>query len=47
MMVSIDPNTNSGVATGSFYLSDLVTKFRVTANAFDSNGALGFNIMDF
>ncbi len=29
----------------SFYLSDLITTFRISANAFDSQGALGFNTL--
>jgi hypothetical protein len=31
----------------SFVLSDLITQFKVTANAFNSNGALGFKIGNF
>jgi len=27
---------------GSFYLSDLVTKFRITANALDTKGRIGY-----
>lgn len=34
---------NSMTYSGSFYLSDLITKFRLTANAFSSQGAFGFS----
>lgn len=38
--------TENGVAKGSFVLSDLITNFKVTANAFDVKGALGYNITE-
>mmetsp|Transcript_19520 Transcript_19520/g.14214 ORF Transcript_19520/g.14214 Transcript_19520/m.14214 type:complete len:132 (-) Transcript_19520:1517-1912(-) len=28
--------------TGSFYLSDLITKFRITVNAIDTKGRIGY-----
>jgi len=31
-----------GSTQGSFYLSDLITKFRITVNAIDVNGAIGY-----
>lgn len=34
--------TKSGVYRGSFFLSDLVSQFRISANAFDNFGRLGF-----
>lgn len=37
--------TNSlGKVTGSFYLSDLITKFRLIANAFDTAGVIGYEV---
>lgn len=32
----------NGVYKGSFYLSDLITEFRITANAFDRKGRIGY-----
>ena len=34
--------TRRGVLRGSFFLSDLITKFRIIVNAFDSNGLIGY-----
>jgi len=35
--------TSNGKISGSFVLSDLITKFRLTANVFNKDGAIGFN----
>lgn len=32
----------NGQGQGTFYLSDLITKFRVTVNAIDVNGVVGY-----
>lgn len=34
--------TVNGKVKATFYLSDLITQFRITANAFDGKGAIGF-----
>ena len=35
--------TDNGVFKGQFFLSDLITQFRISANSFDFVGRLGFN----
>lgn len=37
------PVEADGSVKGAFNLSDLTTQFRISANAFDKSGALGFN----
>jgi len=39
--------TSGGKVKGSFYLSGLVTKFRITANSFGKNAVFGFNTASF
>ena len=34
--------TNGGTYTDKFFLSDLITKFRIIANSFDVFGTLGY-----
>lgn len=34
--------TKTGIFTGSFFLSDLVSQFRISVNSFDNFGRLGF-----
>lgn len=41
------PLSKSGKFSGEFYLSDLITEFRITANAFSSDGVLGYNSANF
>jgi hypothetical protein len=35
--------TSDGRIKGSFVLSDLITRFRLTANAFNNDGMIGHN----
>lgn len=39
--------TKNGKLSGSFSLSDLITKFRITANTFDATGKIGYTKRDF
>lgn len=39
--------TKNGKLKGNFYLSDLITKFRITVNSFDTNGRIGYTRSDF
>jgi uncharacterized protein YfaS (alpha-2-macroglobulin family) len=39
--------TRTGIINGTFKLSDLITKFRISANSFDKSGALGYSRSDF
>ena len=40
---SASRTSKSGEVKGTFYLSDLITKFRVIADAFNSTGSLGYS----
>ncbi len=40
--VIMDQGSNEGTFEASFFLSDLITKFKISANSFGKNGALGF-----
>jgi len=42
MFRSAARTSSSGEIKGSFYLSDLVTKFRIIADSFNSAGTLGY-----
>jgi hypothetical protein len=35
--------TETGIYSGSFILSDLISQFRITANVFDTRGTLGYD----
>jgi hypothetical protein len=35
-------HTKNGKLTGSFYLSDLITKFRIITDSFDTKGRIGY-----
>ena len=37
----------SGKISGSFFLSDLITEFRISVSGFDQEGTLGYNWMNF
>ena len=39
--------TTNGFFEGSFDLSDLITKFRITVNSFDAKGRIGYSRKDF
>ena len=47
VLFSSTNRVTSGSIKGQFRLSDLITKFRITANAIDSNGAIGYKKMNF
>ena len=47
VLFSSTNRVTSGTKKGQFWLSDLITKFRITANAIDSNGAIGYKKMNF
>ncbi|CDW88298.1 a-macroglobulin complement component [Stylonychia lemnae] len=36
---------NQGKYSGSFYISDLITQFRISANAFDTRGVFGYKYL--
>lgn len=38
---------SDGTLRGSFFLSDLITKFRIIANAFDTEGVIGYEESSF
>lgn len=42
VLFSSSNRVKNGSLKGSFRLSDLITKFRITANAIDINGAIGY-----
>lgn len=42
VLFSSSNRIKNGVLRGSFRLSDLITKFRLTANAIDVNGVIGY-----
>jgi len=42
VLFSSSNRVNSGIFKGSLRLSDLITKFRITVNAIDSTGVLGY-----
>jgi uncharacterized protein YfaS (alpha-2-macroglobulin family) len=43
VLFSSSNRVKSGTLKGSFRLSDLITKFRITVNAIDTRGVIGFN----
>ena len=42
VLFSSSNRIKNGMLKGSFRLSDLITKFRLTANAIDVNGMIGY-----
>jgi uncharacterized protein YfaS (alpha-2-macroglobulin family) len=47
LLFSSATRTRNGVIKGSFAISDLITKFRITVNTIDEKGRLGFNTSSF
>jgi hypothetical protein len=47
VLFSSSNRVSSGSLKGQFRLSDLITKFRITVNAIDEKGAIGYRKMNF
>ena len=47
VLFSSSNRVKSGTYKGSFRLSDLITKFRITVNAIDVKGGIGYKKMNF
>jgi len=47
VLFSSSNRIKNGVLKGSFRLSDLITKFRITVNAIDANGLIGYKKVNF
>ena len=47
VLFSSSNRIRSGILKGSFQLSDLITNFRITANAIDTRGAIGYKKANF
>ena len=44
VLFSSSNRVRTGKLSGSFHLSDLITKFRITVNAIDASGLIGYKI---
>ena len=42
LLFSTQTQTKNGFLSGSFYISDLITKFEIKANSFTKNGRIGY-----
>jgi uncharacterized protein YfaS (alpha-2-macroglobulin family) len=47
VLFSSSNRVKNGVLKGQFRLSDLITKFRITVNAIDTNGVIGYKRTNF
>jgi uncharacterized protein YfaS (alpha-2-macroglobulin family) len=47
VLFSSGNKVKNGVLKGNFRLSDLITKFRITVNAIDVRGTIGYNKINF
>jgi len=47
VLFSSSNRVTNGILRGSFRLSDLITKFRITVNAIDTTGVIGYKKVSF